>query len=84
MIKVEDWAEIRRLQKAENLPVRQIARVMNVSRNTVRVALRSDGPPKYERAPKGSAEGVGEEADQGHCRQVRLRQCLLRRPAGAV
>ena len=55
MIKVEDWAEIRRLRKAEGLPVRQIARVMSVSRNTVRAALRSDGPPKYERAPKGSA-----------------------------
>ncbi len=54
MIKVEDWAEIRRLRKAEGLPVRQIARVMSVSRNTVRAALRSDGPPKYERAPKGS------------------------------
>ena len=27
---------------------------MNVSRNTVRAALQSDGPPKYERAPKGS------------------------------
>jgi len=54
VIKVEDWAEIRRLRKAENLPVRQIARVMNVSRNTVRAALRSDGPPKYQRARKGS------------------------------
>ena len=54
MIKVEDWAEIRRLYRAEGLPIRQITRVMGVSRNTVRAALRSDGPPKYERAPKGS------------------------------
>ena len=54
MIKVEDWAEIRRLHRAEGLPIRQIARVMSVSRNTVRAALRSDGPPKYERAPQGS------------------------------
>jgi transposase len=53
VIKVEDWAEIRRLHRAEGLPIRQIARVMGVSRNTVRAALRSDGPPKYERAPKG-------------------------------
>jgi transposase len=54
VIKVEDWAEIRRLNRAEGLPIRQIARVMAVSRNTVRAALRSDGPPRYERAPKGS------------------------------
>jgi transposase len=54
VIKVEDWAEIRRLRRAEGLPVKQIARVMKVSRNTVRAALRSDGPPRYERAPKGS------------------------------
>jgi transposase len=54
VVKVEDWAEMRRLRKAEGLPIRQIARVMNVSRNTVRAALHSDGPPKYERALKGS------------------------------
>jgi transposase len=54
VIKVEDWAEIRRLHRAEGLPIKQIARVMKVSRNTVRAALRSDGPPRYERAPKGS------------------------------
>ena len=54
MIKVEDWAEIRRLHRAEGLPIRQVARVMKVSRNTVRAALRSDGPPRYERAPQGS------------------------------
>ena len=35
--------------------VKQIARIMDVSRNTVRAALRSDGPPKYEREPAGSA-----------------------------
>ena len=54
MISVEDWAEIRRLHKAEGLPIKQIARVMKVSRNTVRAAVRSDGPPRYERAAAGS------------------------------
>jgi transposase len=54
VISVEDWAEIRRLHRAEGLPIRQIARVMDISRNTVRAALRSDGPPRYERAAKGS------------------------------
>lgn len=54
MLNVENWAEIRRLHRAEGLPVRAIARVMGVSRNTVRSAVASDGPPRYERAPAGS------------------------------
>ena len=54
MLAVEDWAEIRRLHRAEGMPIKAIARVMGVSRNTVRAALASDGPPRYERPPKGS------------------------------
>ena len=41
MLNVEDWAEIRRLHRAEGLPIKAIARVMGVSRNTVRAALAS-------------------------------------------
>jgi transposase len=52
---VEDWAEIRRLHRAEGLPIKLIARTLGVSRNTVRTAIASDGPPKYERRPAGSA-----------------------------
>jgi len=51
---VEDWAEIRRLRRAEGMPIKQIARVMGVSKNTVKRALAADGPPKYGRAPQGS------------------------------
>ena len=54
MLIVEDWAEIRRLHRAEGMPIKVIARVMGISRNTVRAALAADGPPKYERAPTGS------------------------------
>lgn len=54
MLSVEDWAEIRRLRRSEGLPVAQIARVLGVSRNTVKAALASDGPPKYQRPPRGS------------------------------
>jgi transposase len=54
VISVEDWAEIRRLHRAEGLPIKQVARMMKVSRNTVRAAVRSDGPPRYERAATGS------------------------------
>jgi transposase len=51
---VEDWAEIRRLHRAERLPIKQVARVLGVSKNTVKAALRSAGPPKYERPGRRS------------------------------
>jgi transposase len=72
VIEVEDWAEIRRLHRAEGLPIKQIARLKNVSRNTVRAALRSDGPPKYEREPRGSvADGF----------EPRIRELLVAYPS---
>jgi transposase len=52
---VEDWAEIRRLHRSERLSGRAIAKRLGISRNTVAAALASAGPPKYERAPAGSA-----------------------------
>ena len=54
MLSVEDWAEIRRLHRAEGLPIKVIARTLGVSRNTVRAALARVGPPKYERPAAGS------------------------------
>ncbi len=54
MLNVEDWAEIRRLHRAERLPIKMIARTLGVSRNTVRAALVSDGPPAYVRRSAGS------------------------------
>jgi transposase len=51
---VEDWAEIRRLRRAEGMPILAIARVMGVSRTTVKRALVADGPPRYQRPPRGS------------------------------
>lgn len=54
LLTVEDWAEIRRLHRAEKMGVKTIARRLGVARNTVRSALRSDAPPKYERSPQGS------------------------------
>lgn len=52
---MEDWAEIRRLHRAEEMPIKAIARRLGISRNTVRSTLASVGPPKYRRAAKGSA-----------------------------
>ena len=61
MLTVEDWAEIRRLYRAEGMPIKAIARHLGIARNTVRAAVRSDGPPKYERRPAGSAATFGME-----------------------
>jgi len=54
VLNVEDWAEIRRLRRAEQMSISRIARVLGVSRNTVRSALASDSAPKYERVRAGS------------------------------
>src|SRR5919108_3859814 len=54
VLSVEDWAEIRRLHRAERMPIKQIARVMGCSKNTVKRALAADGPPRYVRTPQGS------------------------------
>ncbi|MER5835740.1 IS21 family transposase, partial [Streptomyces sp. NPDC002130] len=42
------------------MPIKAIARLMGVSRNTVRSALAADGPPKYQRAKSGSIVDVVE------------------------
>ena len=62
MIGVEDWAEIRRLHRAEGVAIKEIARRVGVARNTVRAALASDRPPTYERAPRGSVVDAYEPA----------------------
>jgi transposase len=54
VIKVEDWAEVRRLSLAEGMAVKAIARRLGLARNTVRAALASDSPPKYVRGRSGS------------------------------
>jgi hypothetical protein len=50
----EDWAEIRRLHRAEGMPIKAISRHLGVARNTVRKALASSEPPTYRRVSKGS------------------------------
>ena len=59
MLCVEDWAEIRRLHRSEGMPIKVIARVMGISRNTVKAALASEVAPAYRRRPAGSiVDGV--------------------------
>jgi len=60
VLSVEDWAEVRRLHRAERMPIKTIARVMGISRNTVRAAIASDRPPRYERKPAGSIVDAAE------------------------
>jgi transposase len=54
MIDVEDWAEIRRLHRAERMGIKAISARLGIARNTVRAAIRSQTPPKYQRARAGS------------------------------
>ena len=54
LINVEEWAEIRRLHRAEGMGVKAIVRKLGVARNTVRAALRADSAPHYERKGPGS------------------------------
>ena len=68
---MEDWAEIRRLHRAEGMPVRAIARKLGVGRNTVRRALAAEGPPKYQRRAKGSVADAA---------QPRIRELLAQWP----
>jgi len=67
---VEDWAEIRRLHRAEKLGIKTIARTLGISRNTVRAAIASDEPPRYERKPAGSAVDAFEDAIREQLRAV--------------
>jgi len=80
VINVEEWAEIRRLHRAEGMGIKAIARRLGVARNTVRSALRADDAPKYERKGRGLGRGqlrasyqavVG--GDAGHARHRRGR-----------
>jgi transposase len=46
---MEDWAEIRRLSRAEGMAIKAIARRLGVARNTVKRALAAHEPPRYVR-----------------------------------
>jgi transposase len=62
---VEDWAEIRRLRRSEGVSISEIARVLAISRNTVKAALASDEPPRYRRRPAGSVVDAFEARIRG-------------------
>ncbi len=49
MLDVERWAELRREHFVRGVSIKELARRTGLSRNTVRLALRSEAPPRYER-----------------------------------
>jgi len=56
---VQDWAEIRHLHFSEGLSARAVAARLGLARATVARALQLESPPRYCRAPAGSAfDGV--------------------------
>ena len=61
MLGVEAWTTIRYLQ-AQGVGIRAICRQLGVSRTAVRHALRSDGPPRYERPARPNQQLVPYEA----------------------
>ena len=52
MIKLEEWVDIVSLHR-QGLSIKAIARRLDISRNTVRLALRRKEPPAYR--PAGGA-----------------------------
>jgi transposase len=54
VLDVQRWAEIRRMKFVDGLSIHEIVRRTGHDRNTVRRALRREGPPRYERPPRPS------------------------------
>ena len=54
MVRVEQWAEVRRMRLVEGLAIREICRRTGLHRETIRKALRSPTPPKYCRSSRES------------------------------
>lgn len=54
MLDVERWAELRREHFVRGVSIKELSRRYGIDRNTVRRALRSEGPPAYRRAPARS------------------------------
>ena len=49
MIGVEEWAVVRRMHRVERLSIREISRRTGLHRLTIRRALASEVPPRYQR-----------------------------------
>jgi transposase len=54
VLEVERWAELRREHFVRGVPIKELVRRTGLARDTIRVALRSEVPPGYERPAAGS------------------------------
>jgi transposase len=54
VVGVEQWAELRREHFVRGVSIKELVRRSGLSRNTIRAALRSSGPPQYSRSSSGS------------------------------
>ena len=53
LLRLEEWVDVISMHKA-GVPIKEIARELGISRNTVRATLKRDGPPDYSRKPMPS------------------------------
>jgi transposase len=54
VVRVEQWAEIRRMHFVKGLSIKEIHRRTGLHRQTIRRALRSSEPPRYRRSARPS------------------------------
>lgn len=54
VVEVQEWADIRRMKFVDGLSIREIERRTGRHRDTIRRALASEAPPKYQRSPRPS------------------------------
>jgi hypothetical protein len=54
VLDVKRWAELRREHFVRGVSINELVRRTGLARNTVRAALRSDLPPRYERRARPS------------------------------
>jgi transposase-like protein len=71
---VEQWAELRREHFVRGVSIKELSRRFGLDRGTVRRALRSEGPPRYERPGAAVQAGPVQGRDPRAC-FARIRGC---------
>lgn len=90
MVSVEQWAQIRRAHFIEGVGIRALARRTGLDRQTIRRWLRSDEPPRYERAAVvGKLELYREEihrllGEDGRLPATRIRELIADQGCGVA
>ncbi|HJX80353.1 hypothetical protein [Glutamicibacter sp.] len=80
---MKQWEEIRRLHRAEGVPIKEISRRLGIARNTIRTALAPAEPPKYQCTGRGSIVGSYEpEIRKLLCEYPRMPATVVAEPIG--